>query len=169
MFFFAYYACGLRVVDVMSLRWNDIDFKKNELKKILIKTSKRHVIPLIQPAIDILNKWKDKHKVYVFGLLDDTFKLSNDEKFYGRRNTITQSINQSLKVVGENLGLDFPLTMHVARHSFAVYALNNKIDMSVVSRLLGHSSSVVTERVYAKFLPQTLSDEVAKLHFGSLV
>ena len=74
-----------------------------------------------------------------------------------------------LGVVGENLGFDFPLTMHVARHSFAVYALNNEIDMSVVSRLLGHSSSVVTERVYAKFLPQTLSDEVAKLHFDTLV
>lgn len=169
MFFFAYYACGLRVVDVMTLRWNDIDFKKNELKKVLIKTSKRHVIPLIQPAIDILNKWKDRYKVYVFGLLDDDFKLSDDEKLYNKRNTITQSINQSLKVVGETLNFDFPLTMHVARHSFAVYALNNQIDMSVVSRLLGHSSSVVTERVYAKFLPQTLSDEVSKLHFGSLV
>lgn len=167
MFFFAYY-CGLRVVDVMSLRWTDIDFNKKELKKMLIKTSKRHVIPLIQPAIEVLNKWKDRHKVYVFGLLDDTFRLSDDEQLYKKRNNITQSINQSIKVVGENLGFDFPLTMHVARHSFAVYALNNKIDMSVVSRLLGHSSTVVTERVYAKFLPQTLSDEVGKLHFNSL-
>ena len=169
MFFFAYYACGLRVVDIMTLRWNDIDLKKNELKKVLIKTSKRHTIPLIQSAVDILNKWKDRHKVFVFGLLDNGFKLSDEEQLYKKRNNTTQSINQSLKVVGENLGFDFPLTMHVARHSFAVYALNNQIDMSVVSRLLGHSSSVVTERVYAKFLPQTLSDEVAKLHFGSLV
>ena len=169
MFFFAYFACGLRVVDVMTLRWSDIDFKKKELKKVLIKTSKRHIIPLIQPAIDILNKWKDRHKVYVFGLLDNAFKLSDDDQLYKKRNNITQSINQSIKVVGENLGFGFPLTMHVARHSFAVYALNNQIDMSVVSRLLGHSSSVVTERVYAKFLPQTLSDEVGKLHFNSLV
>lgn len=169
MFFFAYFACGLRLIDIMTLRWSDVDLKKNELKKILIKTSKRHTIPLIQPAIEILNKWKNRHKVYVFGLLEDNFRLSDEEQLYNKRNTITQSINQSLKVVGETLNLDFPLTMHVARHSFAVYALNSNIDMSVVSRLLGHSSTTVTERVYAKFLPQTLADEVGKLHFNSLI
>ena len=34
--------------------------------------------------------------------------------------------------------------------------------MSVVSRLLGHGSTDVTEKVYAKFLPETLSAEVAR-------
>ena len=168
MFFFAYYACGLRAVDVMTLRWSDIDFKGKELRKVLIKTSKRHVIPLVEPAIAILEKWRDRHKVYVFGLLDDNFKLSDTDALYKRRNSVTQSINQSLRVVGELEGLAFPLTMHVARHSFAVYALNNGVDMSVVSRLLGHASTTVTEKVYAKFLPQTLSDEVNRLNFDFL-
>ena len=53
---------------------------------------------------------------------------------------------------------------HLARHSFAVFALNKGLSMSVVSRLLGHSSTDVTEKVYAKFLPETLSAEVAKLN-----
>ena len=53
--------------------------------------------------------------------------------------------------------------MHVARHSFAVFALNKGLSMSVVSRLLGHSSTDVTEKVYARFLPETLSNEVARL------
>ena len=35
--------------------------------------------------------------------------------------------------------------------------------MSVVSRLLGHGSTDITEKVYAKFLPETLSAEIAKL------
>ena len=52
---------------------------------------------------------------------------------------------------------------HVARHSFAVFALNKGLSMSVVSRLLGHGSTDVTEKVYAKFLPETLSAEVARL------
>ena len=52
---------------------------------------------------------------------------------------------------------------HVARHSFAVFALNKGLSMSVVSRLLGHGSTDVTEKVYAKFLPETLSAEIAKL------
>jgi len=35
--------------------------------------------------------------------------------------------------------------------------------MSVVSRLLGHGSTDVTEKVYARFLPETLSAEIAHL------
>lgn len=59
---------------------------------------------------------------------------------------------------------------HAARHSFAVFALNKGLSMSVVSRLLGHGSTDITEKVYAKFLPETLSAEVARLKedFASL-
>lgn len=53
--------------------------------------------------------------------------------------------------------------MHVARHTFAVFALNKGLSMSVVSRLLGHGSTGITEKVYARFLPETLSSEVARL------
>ena len=71
-------------------------------------------------------------------------------------------------VVGEQIGLPFSLSMHAARHSFAVFALNKGLSMSVVSRLLGHSSTDITEKVYARFLPETLSAEVAKLS-GELI
>lgn len=59
---------------------------------------------------------------------------------------------------------------HPRRHSFAVFALNKGLSMSVVSRLLGHGSTDVTEKVYAKFLPETLSAEGARLKedFASL-
>ena len=59
---------------------------------------------------------------------------------------------------------------YVARHTFAVFALNKGLSMSVVSRLLGHGSTDVTEKVYARFLPETLSSEVARLkdEFASL-
>ena len=46
---------------------------------------------------------------------------------------------------------------------FAVHALNNGMSMSVVSRLLGHSSTDITERVYAHYMPDTLASEVDKL------
>lgn len=61
------------------------------------------------------------------------------------------------------LGYLSVFSMHAARHSFAVFALNKGLSMSVVSRLLGHGSTDVTEKVYARFLPETLSAEVARL------
>ena len=80
-----------------------------------------------------------------------------------------RTIGQSLRAIGLKIGVEgFNLTMHVARHTFAVYALNPPINMSLhlVSRLLGHSSVTATEKNYAMFLPETLSEEVErKLQF----
>ena len=170
MFFFAFHACGLRVVDVMTLQWKHIDFARKELRKIMIKANKRHVIPLTEPALHILQQWREKREGcrYVFNLVKETLDLDDAEALYKARNNATKCINQSLAVVGEQIGLPFSLSMHAARHSFAVFALNKGLSMSVVSRLLGHSSTDITEKVYARFLPETLSAEVAKLS-GELI
>lgn len=174
MFMFAFHACGLRVVDIMTLQWKHIDFGKKQLRKILVKTanyrSTTHTVPLTEEAIAILQRWKKKrgNNRFVFGMLEDDTDLDNRETLYKCRNNVTKCINQSLTVVGEKLKFNHPLTMHVARHTFAVLALNGGMQMSVVSRLLGHASTGVTEKVYAKYLPETLEEEVNRLNFGFL-
>ena len=51
--------------------------------------------------------------------------------------------------------------MHVARHSFAVKALNSShVSVHLISHLLGHTSVLVTEKVYATFLLPTLREEL---------
>ena len=123
-----------------------------------------------EPALHILQQWREKREGcrYVFNLVKETLDLDDAEALYKARNNATKCINQSLAVVGEQIGLPFSLSMHAARHSFAVFALNKGLSMSVVSRLLGHSSTDITEKVYARFLPETLSAEVAKLS-GELI
>ena len=118
MFFFAFHACGLRIVDVMTLQWGHINMEKKELRKIMIKTGKRHVIPLTEPAIKILKKWQTKRMGcrYVFDLVKDNLNLDDADALYKARNNATKCINQSLAVVGEQLELPFSLSMHVARH-----------------------------------------------------
>ena len=180
MFLFAFHACGLRVADIMTLQWTSVDFNNKKLSKILVKTKNRHIIPLTEPAIIILKHWKEKkkRKRFVFDLVSDDLDLNDDDALYKARNNATKCIDQSLVVVGEQLELPFKLTMHVARHTFAVLALNGEtkdgveirkpMSMSMVSRLLGHASTDTTEKVYAKFLPQTLAEEVEALKFNFL-
>ena len=167
MFLFAFHACGLRIVDVMTLQWNHIDFEKKELSKVLIKTSKRHKIPLTEPALRILRKWQamGRRKKYVFDLVKDELSLNDADSLHRARNTATKCVNQSLRVVGERLNFPFPLSFHTARHTFAVLAINDGLTMTVVSRLLGHSSTDITEKVYARLLPQTLTAQVEKLNY----
>jgi integrase len=165
IFLFAYHACGLRVVDVMTLQWGHINFEKRELCKIMVKTNKRHTTPLSAPAIAILKRWQEAkpNRKFVFDLVCENLDLNDNDALYLARNNATKCINQSLAVVGEQLGLPFPLTMHVSRHTFAVHALNKGLSMSVISRLLGHSNTEVTEKVYAHYLPNTLATEMEKL------
>ena len=57
------------------------------------------------------------------------------------------------------MGVGFNLTFHSARHSFAVYAINKGVNLHMLSKWLGHASILVTERVYAEFLPDQMEKE----------
>lgn len=102
----------------------------------------------------------------MFDLVPDCLNLDDDDALYKARNNAEKCLSQSLNVVGKDLGLK--LNFHVARHTFAVLALNKGLTMSVVSRLLGHGSTDITEKVYAKFLPETLASEVEKVEVDIL-
>lgn len=171
MFLFALNACGLRVSDIITLEWKSIDFEKRKLRKVLFKGDKPHEISLNDDAIKILNRWHDRtgeHR-FVFGLLEDTFNLKDKEERKRMRLNKNRAIKTSLTTIGDKMGLPFNLGMHVARHTFAVWALNRGVDIHKISQMMAHSSVSVTEQRYAKFLPSTLEHEVQeKLNFNLL-
>lgn len=166
IFLFAFYACGMRLSDVITLKWKHINPKSKTIQKTQIKTKKRNTIPLINGAEEILEKWNKTHTKteYVFGFIPDNFNLNDSETLYKIRNNTTRKINQSLSAVGKNLEFTHRLTFHMARHSFAMYALNDeKIPMGQVSQLLGHTCTEVTEKMYASYLPEALAEGLAKI------
>ena len=100
---------------------------------------------------------------FVFGLLPENLDLSDDVSLLFQIDRSTRALRAALNRVGHHLELPFPLSMHVARHSFAVKALNSGgVSVHMISRLLGHSSVTVTEKVYATFLFPTLAEAVRR-------
>jgi integrase len=140
MFMFSFYACGLRLIDMMTLRWVDIDFTKRVIRKVQVKTRNRNVIPIRDAAIEILDRWKGRYKVFVFGLLEDKFDLNDDELLRKRRNSVTNTINTSLKRQSKFANLNNEITFHWSRHTWAVLSLERGVEISKISRLLGHTS-----------------------------
>ncbi|SHF64418.1 tyrosine-type recombinase/integrase [Dysgonomonas macrotermitis] len=171
MFLFSVHT-GLRISDIVTLKWSQIDFETRDIKnKIIIKGRKSLSIPLTSPSLKILEKWKItyNHNVYVFGLLPDNFDLNNDKLLKDTIGGKNRTILQSLKVVGKKMDLPFTLTMHKGRHTYAVLAINRDVSLHKLSLLLGHGSIMVTEKVYAEFLPTTIKEEVeTKLDFNFL-
>lgn len=56
------------------------------------------------------------------------------------------------------MGLPFNLHIHLGRHTYAMMALNGGVDIKSTSSLLGHASTMVTEKVYATLLPNTIAE-----------
>ena len=70
-----------------------------------------------------------------------------------------QNMNRILKKIGSISGLDKPLSMHMARHTFATYAMTKNVSIETISQMLGHKSIKSTE-IYAKVVDSKISDEM---------
>ena len=79
----------------------------------------------------------------------------------------SQQVNRYLKRVGELAGLSTPLTMYVARHSWASIARSRNIPMTVISEGLGHTSERTT-RIYLDSLDTARIDEANSLVLSGL-
>lgn len=104
-----------------------------------LKTNEDYFIILLSPALEVLRKYDFKLPV-----------ISNTK------------YNLMLKVVSEFAGIGKPLTTHMARHTFAVFALNNGIPIEVVSKMLGHSN-INTTQIYAKIVQNSVVEAFNKL------
>lgn len=79
--------------------------------------------------------------------------------------TSNQKYNQFLKGIGMALGCSFPLTTHIARHTFAcTVALGQGISKEVLQIMMGHSSIRTTE-IYAKLPMQFVSQNIGDKMF----
>lgn len=168
MFFFSYFACGLRLSDVITLEWKHIDFEKRLLSKVQVKTKRKAAvdIPLNENAMEILERWK-KYKLndrFVFNRLPETFDINNQYKLFMSRNAQDKGVNRVLATVGRNAKLPITVTMHVARHSFAVKSINKGMSVYMLSKLLGHSSVAATEKTYAQFLQEKISEDMLMIN-----
>lgn len=105
VFMFSVYCGGLRVSDLISLKWNEIDMSNRIVRHYQVKNHNRKAvlltIPMADGAVDILERWKGRNENYVFGLLDDEFDLSDEEDFLRIKQSRTRTINQSLAMLGE--------------------------------------------------------------------
>lgn len=104
------------------------------------KTNMTFTIPLLSPALDILHKYNGKLPI-----------ISNVK------------YNEYLKVVAQSSGIDKPISTHWARHTGATLLLNEGVPMQIVSKICGHSSTKITEQVYAKLLDETVVDAIQGL------
>ena len=70
-----------------------------------------------------------------------------------------RTIANRIHRVMDECGFQKHITMHCARHTFAVLALNNGVPIESVSRILGHTN-ITTTQIYAKITMQKLDNDL---------
>ena len=70
-----------------------------------------------------------------------------------------QKMNLYLKTIQNLIGLQKPLYTHIARHTYATRCLNKGIRLEVVAKMLGHSTTKLTQH-YAKLIQSSILAEV---------
>ena len=138
-------SCGLRIGDVLNLKWKDISEDKGTWRaSILMLKSQR---PLYIPLGEQARKWMPEQGED--GPNEKVFKLNR------------QAINENLQSWAEAAGItNKKVTFHTSRHTFATMLLTLGADIYTVSKLLGHTS-VKTTQIYAKIIDQKKDDAVS--------
>lgn len=158
LFVFAIYVGGLRISDLLMLRWRDIQ-DEARVKVYTQKTKTNLTIKLPRVAIDILSNYKTTNlqtaSDFIFPFLTNDVDYSNPRYLYKRISSVNAAINYRLKEIAIKANIDKHLHFHMSRHTFATRGLEIGLPLSHVSKLMGHSSVKMTEN-YAKLVNKEL-------------
>jgi len=159
---FSFYFAGARVSDVLRTKLSD--FQNDRFYYKMGKNSKADSLRIPEKALPIIEKYRGIKK---HGLLfDDLTGLPDlEDEFEVKKyiKTRVKSIDGALKEIAGITGIDKPLTMHIARHSFAQLA--GKIPIKELQKMFRHTSLTTTANYMGQFNNEMIDnslDEVLK-------
>lgn len=129
------YSCGLRCGEMLRLKPEHIDSKRNILIIKQSKGRKDRITPLSNKIILMLRDYYHLHKPKEW-----LFEGQKQGEPYDER-----SLQNVLKQAIVKCQIKKPVSLHWLRHSYATHLLENGTDLRYIQEILGHSSSKTTE------------------------
>ena len=145
LFLFSYFTAGMNFGDIARLRYKDII--KERVYYSRHKTQKLLSFQLVPNALQIIEKYSRANHAqedYIFPILDRS-EHKTAQQIFNRLHKVLRKINRELKTLGEQIGLEMPLTTYVARHTFATVLKRSGVNIAIISESLGHSDLSTTQ------------------------
>lgn len=160
MFIMSFMLRGMSFIDMVYLKKSDL--KNGSLSYRRRKTGQHLIIGWTDQMQRILNKYPENPTQY---LLPIVIKNGcNERSVYKNKG---DKINCNLKLIGIMVGSPIPLTLYVARHSWASVARDKGFPLSVISQGLGHDNELTTQ-IYLSSLETSIVDRANEVIIGSL-
>ncbi len=134
---------GLSFIDIKELKPTDV-VNVNGSTWIISQRHKTHIpfqVKLLNIPLEIIRKYHQEGGQTIFPSIE--------------YRTMAKRIQRLM----DECGFHKHITMHCARHSFAVLALNKGVPIESVSRILGHTN-ITTTQIYAKITMQKLDNDL---------
>lgn len=180
MFLFSFYCAGIRIGDLLQLKWGNVQ-NRQRLVYYMDKNHKRRDIILVPDAIRILQRYRKADPLpseYIFPFLRNESSYSSSKLGNGTLNPemklqlvnkiceSTRRLNEGLLQVVQSAGISKHVTMHISRHTFASLARDMGVDSAHIQSILAHSSLRTTE-IYMGSFNTDESDKVLINMFDS--
>lgn len=153
------YSCGLRVSELVNLKFSEIYFEEGFLR-VIGKGNKERLVPvssLVQKEIELYaNGWRNEINIA---------KGHEDFVFLNRRGkALTRvMIFTIVKNLSQAIGLDKNISPHTFRHSFATHLIEGGANLRAIQEMLGHESITTTE-IYTHLDMSYLREAIISFH-----
>lgn len=153
------YSCGLRVSELVNLRFEDLHFDKGFIR-VIGKGNKERLVPVSPSVEQEITSYRNnsRSKLNI---------LSKHEKivFLNRRGAqLTRvMIFTMIKQTAIAAGIHQPVSPHTFRHSFATHLLEGGANLRAIQEMLGHESITTTE-IYTHLDERFLRDAIISYH-----
>jgi len=150
------FGTGLRMSELFGLKWNDIDFRRNEIsvtRSIVFQVvgpckteASQKPVPLDSRLAEALKVWRDYTK---YSKADDWVFASPAAR--GKRPYWGQCLMRTIiRPAAAKIGITQRIGLHTSRHTYSSLLKANKTDIKVTQELLRHASSRVTLDTYTQ-------------------
>ena len=160
MFLMSFYLRGMSFIDMAFLKKSDL--KNGYVTYRRRKTGQQLIIEWTKEMQMILDKYPENATDYLLPIIKNPG--TNERRTY--RN-MGYNINHNLKKIAKIVGVQIPLTLYVARHSWASAAKAKGIPLSVISEGMGHDSEATTQ-IYLASLDTSVVDRANSIILNCL-
>ncbi len=154
MFLFSFYTRGMSFIDMAYLKKRDLNAQLLTYRRK--KTGQLLSIKWEKCMEEIVERYPNYSSSYLLPM------IMNESKALANYRNALHSVNKKLKIISEMVDAPFPLSMYVARHSWASIAKSKNIPISVICEGMGHNSERTTQ-IYLNSLNTSVIDNANRL------
>lgn len=148
-----FYATGMRVTELATLKIEDIDFEDGWIR-IFGKGRKERFVPISKKILRQITKYADSRNLKTNNFL---FTKNNGSPI------TREAIWKIVKKYSLMAGISKKVAPHTLRHTFATHLLENGADLRTIQELLGHSN-IDTTQIYTHINRKNIKEMHIKYH-----